>query len=292
MKNKREIIKSLLKKSKKRNCHSGQREEITSTLIPSLVRRGNRGGYYIFLAFVSFFIFHFSFLIGLSQGFDWQYSARMPSDSPITFIGACSEFDYSINTGSVNLSEKNIICTAFNNGTGLGWSLGGQIEHWQTGSIAFIGKLIFSNHSTTFKRQESVPEKDFDLVREFQLTSDLTYLDLELGIKSRIESTHLHIGGGVLLRLLLQNTNDYSWQVVSPAEYYQQHQLYNGTIKSYNNFLVSPFVSLGYDLNLGLGMYGTISYGISFPIMNQISNEEWRRWNAFISITVLRGVFF
>lgn len=248
--------------------------------------------FFIVKVVVLFFIFHFSFFIGFAQGFDWQYSARMPSDSPLTFIGACSEFDYSLNTGTVDLSEKNIICTAFNNGTGMGWRVGGQIEHWQTGSIALIGKLSFSDQSTTFKRQESEPEKSFNLVREFQLKSNLIYLDLEFGAKSRIESTHLHYGGGVLFRFLLKNTNDYSWQVVSPAEYYQQHQLFDGSIKSYNFLLVSPFISVGYDLNLGLGMYGTISFGISIPVMNQINNEEWRRWNAFVNLAVMRGVFF
>ena len=84
--------------------------------------------------YILFLFFFVPITFGFAQGFDWQYSPRLPFKFPYLFGGISYNPGYTLNHGNMYLQEleqtKLIDCCNFTNGTGFSNSFGLDIEYW------------------------------------------------------------------------------------------------------------------------------------------------------------------
>ena len=249
----------------------------------------------------SFYILTFIISCSLvyAQGFDWQYSARMPAESPVLFFGLAGEFNHMIHNGSLDFVEADCHCGAFNTGSGEGYTAGIAGEYWIDGLTAFTFSGLYNYSPGKFTVQaEPLPRVDGGvLLTEFDFDSKIAYLLLEPGIKYRIPGSHLHIGGGLQFGFLLTNSAVYKERIIGdenaplfPTNPPSKERILNGNISDLNNIILQPKIRLGYDLTYGLGMYATPNISIGIPILNTTKSSEWRRWTFSAGITVYWGL--
>ena len=226
-----------------------------------------------------------------SQGFDWQYSSRMPTSSPTLFVGVSPIINSSSDNGNINFFELNTPCTIFENGTGAGYGIGIKAEYWFSGLSAIYGNIFYSSTNHQFKKLDFQPRIIDTLITEYKLESNLYAIGLEFGVKHRLLNTHLHVGASLAITYLTDNSNNYTENVIAPIDFpWQSRTIYNGKLSDFNRLSLTPGITLGYDFNLGLGMYATPTASINFPLTSLTGDSEWRDWKFSFGISVMRGI--
>ena len=250
-----------------------------------------------------FFIFFFGQItLGFAQGFDWQYSARLPFKFPYLFGGVSYNSGYSQNHGKIYLQEleqtKMIDCCNFTNGTGFTNSFGLDIEYWQTGLLAFKGRLSYSVQTAKFSATPvTLPRIGYSVTYQNDLNSVLNYISLELQSKYRLYNSHFSFALGFETGLLVSNSLNATESIISPDyEHFidgsTQRTIYKGKMSNLSKINIIPKIYIGYDLNLGLSMYASPSFSVGFPLMNITQSAQWRAWHFDINISVYRGLLF
>ncbi len=248
----------------------------------------------ILIVFLFFNIVHLS----NAQGFDWQYSPRLPFNTPTLFLGVNYNLNYLIHNGYIDLRVGNAYCCTFNSGIGVGSGYGFQIENWQTGDIAIFGLInyiTFPGKFKAFDRPLKLPNGD-EVIYEHEFTSSLSYLMLDFGAKWRLLGTHIFVGGELKSGLLVGKSSKQIERIISP-DYFtfndgsQLKEISDGIITDVNTFVISPGVRIGYDLNLGKGYYVSPTFNVGFPMINiaKANSAEWLTWNFSFGITLFRG---
>lgn len=235
-----------------------------------------------------------------AQGFDWQYSARMPFESPVLFFGLTGEFNHLIHNGSLDLEEDTCHCGAYKTGQGEGYTAGLAGEYWLDGltAITFSAIYNYSPGKFTVKADPLPRENGGVLLTEYEFTSKIAYLLIEPGIKYRLVDSHFHIGGSIQFGFLLDNNAVHKEKIVgdkdapqfptNPPSY--ERILSTGRISELNSIFLQPKIRLGYDLTYGLGLYATPNISIGIPIFNLAKSSEWRRWSFSAGLTVYWGI--
>jgi hypothetical protein len=235
-----------------------------------------------------------------SQGFDWQYSARLPAGSPVFFAGLTGSFNLSNHYGAISLNEYTTECCTFAGGKGKGFDLGITSEYWFSGSTALTGGFSFIGLYSDFSRIDSVPRITDYLVSKYASSSSLYYLGLDIGLKQRLWDTHLWIGGELTAGYNIQSNSDDTETILAPSSFpindppwsNGKRTIFNGEIGTITNLLLIPKVKAGYDFSLGLGTYGSIFVAAGFPAQNLSTNGNWRFWNFQVGASVVKGIFY
>lgn len=245
----------------------------------------------IFIKILTFIIFY-SYL--QSQGFDWQYSARLPSTSPNFFTGINGNFSYLVHTGNIDLTERTNLCCNFNEGTGISSSFGILGEYWYNGLLAFNFGIFYNPLTANFSIQsEPLPRPSGYFISEYRYETKLAYLNFEPGVKYRISKSHFHFGGTIQFSLLLQNDSKYYEKVLEPKNWpWQERLITEGKVSNLNSIIIIPKLNIGYDFTFALSMYGTTYLSFGFPIMNITNSAEWRTWRFSAGISIFRGLFY
>lgn len=240
----------------------------------------------------------------LAQGFDWQYSARLPFKYPYFFGGLAVDAGYLSNYGNINLQEiekgGTYDCCNFANGKGLKTTIGISSEFWYTGELAFQGKLTYSSLSSSFISDGvSLPRIIVKDTVHFsnELKSTLKYLSLEIGGKHRLFNSHFSLGVSLETAFLVANNLSQTEKVVSPdywtySDGSQQRTISRGQISGISIINLIPKIKLNYDFNIGLGMYFTPEINLGLPLINVASKADWRTWQFNFSISILRGLLY
>lgn len=232
------------------------------------------------------------------QGFDWQYSARMPADSPVLFFGLNGEYNLIYNKTEIDLFEDHAPCSTFHNGWGGAIAIGLQSEYWTAGKLALFANIKYSRIDDRFRTNaSSIPLNDtVQLYTQYEFTSTLSYITIDAGVKYRLFNSHLFIGAGFQADVLIQQEAKHTEKVLSPDWYYfstvpptQSRIVSNGRISDINLIYIIPKVILGYDLNLGLSTYATIYAAAGLPVMDVTATAGWKRWTLTGGISILRG---
>ncbi len=243
-----------------------------------------------------------------SQGFDWQYSSRLPFRYPYLFAGLSGGFDYEMHETSLILAENNYDCCQFSDGSGFGTAIGLKSEFWLKGIWAVNVHLSYLTRRADFTAPGySVPFTVFDrqgkiighdtasFVNEMQ--SSLSYITLELGGKRRLFGTHLFAGASFEAGYLVTQKYTQTERVVSPSYFKyndgsQQRILRSYTIGNIRNFIFTPKLLLGYDIPLGLGLYTTPYVSVGFPLQNIAETGSWNIWSFNFGISILRSIAY
>jgi len=168
----------------------------------SFVKRG-WGIFHIFIFKICIFFLIYSFNQLYSQGFDWQYSSRMPSAFPYLYLGIGAGLNSNMNISSINNIDNCVICGSFTGGTGSSQIFSFSAEYWISGLTALIANINYNQNNLTMESQPyTVPTQTHNMISVYRLESEFSYLALDLGAKTRLFDTHLFVGGSLSFGLL------------------------------------------------------------------------------------------
>jgi hypothetical protein len=233
------------------------------------------------ILFLFFLLNQFSY----SQGFDWQYSPRLPFETPNLFIGVDLFSTYNMNSSDFVICEKDIVCDTFNKGAGIGYSAGLKLESWTSAVFSYFvcanylyipGKFIKENN---FVYNPDVGDK----VLEYEYFYSQYSIGAEIGCKYRMNFILPHLFSGISIRGLYQiNAKDeFILRKVSEADWINQEIYFTDFDgPEFSEFILMPELKLGYDLNMGLGSYSSLYLAAGVPLYSYISKSDGslRRW--------------
>ncbi|MBK9247090.1 MAG: hypothetical protein IPM69_03020 [Ignavibacteria bacterium] len=245
------------------------------------------------LTFVGIFILVLS-QNSFAQGFDWQYSSRLPSPYPRLFLGGSISGIYAFHTADIYSLGEEYRCGDYKKGIETGMTFSGVGEYWVTGMVAVQGMIGYKTSTTRFTA-ETEPEpfrrngEEFELIREFAMDVYQKVLSIEAVVKYRIERTHAHLGVGIKTDFVLASTAEQTETILSPVEFTQSIKDPNGIqpLNGFQGLLLSPLISAGYDAELGKGFYATPRISISLPLMNKTSAADWTSIDISGGISIL-----
>ncbi len=231
-----------------------------------------------------------------SQGFNWQYSYREPTQGPNLFIGGVADYLYFDHTGEFFLFENETVCCPYKGGTGNGFRLGLKAEYWWQGNTAFNVSMSYVKAGGKFTSLQEYPRiNNIIQVVEFAYNSDLRYIEFDFAAKRRLFDSHFY--GEVALGFMykVSDNSTHIERVVSPAELpfsdgSTEREFPYREISGLRKFNFLPAINIGYDLNLGDNLYASICTGIKIPIMSQSGNNSWNRWQTGVSVSVYWGI--
>ncbi len=234
----------------------------------------------------------------LSQGFDWQYSARLPSSYPTLFLGVNASGSFHTFSGDINYLQGVVLCGTFHNGDGKGFAGGIQADKWLDESWAVSGSLryemmsgLFESNGDTLARAPGAQP----VILAYEIESDFSYVSLDLGARYRpVVSSKLFVGAGVQAGYLLSNSTVQRQRIVSPASQRfsdgSQEQSLADNIVGFNSLYVGGRVTAGIDLPLGKSLYASPSVYAAFPLTSMASDTPWQRVSVGVQVSVLYGL--
>ncbi len=247
---------------------------------------------------VLFFLFFITTLPLKPQGFDWQYSPRMPAAYPDYYIGINGEVNFLQHEGKIHFFENMVMCESFRSGKGSGVNLGFAAEYWSSGSIAFFGKIAWVDAPGEFKIKSVLPRVTSDFISEYSFSTSLKFVAAGAGTKWRLFGSHFFAAALVNMQFLVSNSNIYKEKILSPNDYFstepptQERTIAEGRISSFQNFQFSPHIRIGYDAQLGKSTYTSLYFSAGIPLTNLIDNEDWKIWSFSLGINIFRGFNF
>lgn len=235
-----------------------------------------------------------------SQGFDWQYSARMPSSYPTLFLGVTGSGSFHTFSGDINYLQGVVLCGTFRNGDGKGFSGGVQVDKWLDGSWAVSGAVRYEAMSGTFDSDGDTlaraPNTPPTIVG-YEIESSFSYASLDLGVRYRpIALSKIFIGAGVQAGLLLSSSTVQRQRIISPASQRfsdgSQEQSLADNIVGFSSFYAGGRVSAGFDLPIGRSLYASPAVYAAFPLTSMANDTPWQRVSVGVQVSVLYGLMF
>lgn len=252
--------------------------------------------------------FVFATIIMHAQGFDWQYSSRLPFNYPYIFAGLSGDFGYAMYDTDLDLSEGMGDCCKYSSGTGLSYGFGLNGEYWLNGLWTVNIKISYSTNKASFSAPgESLPFSVFDAKGkiighdtasfENEMTSTLNYLTFQIGTKYRLFKTHLFVGAAVEAGWLANQKITQTETVVSPSYFRYNDGSKKRTLGLYKisdiqDFVIIPKLLLGYDIPLVSGIYTTPYISVSFPMQNIARDGLWSTWDFRFGLSFVRAVAY
>lgn len=229
-----------------------------------------------------------------SQGFNWQYSSRLPFESPNLFIGLEGNYSITNSTGEFPFLENRWTCCEFNEGTGSNVKFGINSEYWISGSSALKAGVFYSTFIGDFSTITEYPASiNGGYLEQFKYSFETIQhqMNLRLGYKYKLLPTHLSIITSLNIDYLFFEDNQSSESRIGPVDKVAPYtrSIPEGRIKGIRNIYLSPEIGLAYDVNLGNGLYSSIQLLADLPIMSFSSAAEWRKWQYGIGIAIYKG---
>lgn len=239
-----------------------------------------------------------------SQGFDWQYSARLPVNNPIRFYGIELASGYTSHVASLDYLEKGtgIKCCTYERGNGIPYGVLVAGDYWLEPDVSIQGGLGLLVRSVSLTSDpQSYPSVGLDSIvtfvsSEYVFQGSLTYLTAQAALRYRILGTHLNVGGGVKLLLKLAESQTQIDRVIGPDNYYfdgnpptKEKDLEATLLNDASGIVIEPFVSLGYDLSIRRGMYLTPTVTVGGPVTSLSKTQPWRSLDLGFSIRLMNA---
>jgi len=248
--------------------------------------------------FATFLLLLAAVLPSAGQGFDWQYSARVPTPSPIRFLGGEVMSGWTVHTGSLPYlqSDLGLECCRYENGVGLPISVGVGGEYWVTGDVALMGTVgyrgqgaVFTTDGDTLPRAGKPP-----VITQYELSARLHYATVVAGAKMRLFETHVTVGLGVRLMVSIGSSSTQQEQVVQPSDYTFENgstvvTLTTTSLNDLKPFIVIPYLQLGYDISIAQGMYLSPSFSLGLPLMSVTSGTSWHMTDLGVGVRLMKG---
>lgn len=236
----------------------------------------------------------------LSQGFDWQYSPRLPFRIPKLFVGITGTSSVIAYSGNLNLYESFVNCSKFQSGKGFAYSFGIHGEYWFTHSIAFnigLDYQKFNGNLVTPGDSFPILIRNQILMGKVENTLDMSYsyFNIIVGVKNRLFTTNFFVGATFDFGVKLSTKYSVSEKVISPPEYHftdgsQARQIFDGRLSDLSFFKISPALNFGYDAILLLGVYASPMVSFEIPLFNYSKEDRLRLMKITAGITIYKGI--
>lgn len=239
------------------------------------------------------FFFFSAVLPLMSQGFDWEYSARMPSDYPRDFYGGSLVASACYNSADFTFTEELIPCCNFGSGAGAIFSAGLSGEFWfDNGYEAISADLFLTLSYSRYTTRATWPTVNYDVTYEFIFEPIPSYAESRICYKRRIGDTRFSFSAGGTVSLLISESNTYSEKIVSPdfetfADGTRKRVISDGASAPYRTFNLLPVIAVGYDMDFGKSRYGSAEIFTSFPLMSRIKDENLRQFAVGVRFKAL-----
>jgi hypothetical protein len=221
-----------------------------------------------------------------SQGFDWQYSARLPFETPVFFIGLTGEADFTRSFASLPLTERDYRpCCDFKDRWGFSGSAGMNFEYWMRDYSIFT-KVMFGYYETVFD-EKGIPypmRYDNPFQSEYKISTYIKQIIIEPGIRYRLFDTYLSLNGSLRASFIINN----SYHVSDSKAIVDD--TYSPRIPDLNSIYLQLHVGLGYDFSTGLGNYSTISIYSGLPITGLSQKGSWYPMSIGLGFTYNNGI--
>lgn len=234
-----------------------------------------------------------------SQGFDWQYSFRLPYKIPDKFIGFNLNYSINKNTGNFEFMEDYIPCCKYNSGNGYSLNFGIAYENWINPLGALTININYSTTNSSFNQTIQIPRSDgindYYSIYKYEMDEKRTNLNLLAKYKHRLFKSHLSANLGVDVMYFLGSNATHTEEIIAPETETFINQTRKRIIKKgiygdYNKFGLSLVLGLCYDYSIYRGYYASISSAIHIPITKIIQNQDWKEWKFVFSITILKSI--
>ena len=227
----------------------------------------------------------------LSQGFDWQYSARLPFEVPNFFIGLDGSASMNINSTDFNICDNNIPCDTFNTGSGIGFSGGIKFEYWANFDVSYFTNISISYKTESFKNENLfyyLPEIG-NKILEYEYIRKEYIPELEFGIKYRMRFLLPHLFSALSFNtgFIVSTEEELILRKVSTADWLAEEiHFKNFQALDLSSVIFTPHIKIGYDFNTGLGSFSSFYFDIGIPFQNRYSAGKWQTttFSAGVSI--------
>ncbi len=244
-----------------------------------------------------------------AQGFNWQYSARMPSDYPTLFLGFSASGNLLDYAGLLAHDEKrrDIIrdeivcqdCGRFDDGAGEALAFGLRAEHWYSESLAFNLGLRFERLS--FSASEELPPQPHqeigDILTELEFSAVNYYLLIDCYAKQRLFDSFFSVAGGLEAGLLLSESVREVQKITNPPEAFfddggqlLQEREVIGNLTAMAGLKLNAVFLIGIDLPLARGFYANPSLLLTVPLLDQARDAAWKASGLGLQINLLYGM--
>lgn len=233
-----------------------------------------------------------------SQGFDWQYSSRLPFTHPKFFLGGFASVGVIANSGKFSFLEDFIPCCDYEAGDGKVYKTGMLVEFWESGNLALNGAISLSYNSSRFTTIIEVPRSDGiqDYLSKYQyiLDESRSYLGAEFGAKYRLYETHFSVGGSLGFDYKIYSSANHRERIIAPStetfiDGSTERVITNGIIGKYYGLMVTPQIYANYDVSLGIGYYSSVKLFATLPLMSVVQDENWQEWKLGLSFQILKS---
>lgn len=230
------------------------------------------------------------------QMFDWQYSVRLPFNSPKLFIGGGAAAVYGIHSvQDFRAVNEEFRCGNYTSGTGVGFAIFGAGEYWYQANAAVGGRIEFASIAGKFTTQvPAVPFKlngeVLELRREFALSTKMSVISFEGYAKWLLPGTHIHAGAGMAMGLIIGHEFSQSESIISPEEYAAEIQYGQSDTENIAALSLRPSLRFGYDAEISRGIYATPFLSLGIPLTSASSASGWRFWTVSAGVQMTFGV--
>jgi len=239
-----------------------------------------------------------------SQGFDWQYSARFPVNSPTRFYGLELGGSYGVFQGSLDYIElaTGFPCCTYDAGRGTHIRGAVTIDSWLTPVVSLQLGIGLDVRSTALTSDlQTVPRRtgnDITVVTtQYELDGTVTYGHLSGAVRYRLFDSHLNVGLGtrILVRLATP-TVEQRERILGPEDQYftgnppsKVANLPSAVITDASALVIEPFVLVAYDISLMRGMYMSPTLTVGMSLNSLSSTQTWRTLDVGMAIRLVRA---
>jgi hypothetical protein len=247
-----------------------------------------------------------------AQGFNWQYSAREPTNYPTLFLGASGSFSFAQHFSALQNIElrddgSTCACGVYQRGTGTMTDAGLYAEKWlESGDVALTAGIRYEIRQARFSYVKNngpwigAPGRPpQDLITQWSLDSDVRSVVAEFGGKYKFFPLHLFASASLQAGYALVQRSSQQEIKVSPAEHPFQPVSVQGNFPALNRFMLGGKLAVGWDVPLARGLYASPSVFVAAPATSaaqQINSSStnssanvWRWLQYGLQVSIVYG---
>ena len=255
----------------------------------------------MFKYFVIIFFLFISSVCSIAQGFDWQWSARVPIENPRNYYGINANYGLDYSIGAISFKENNVPAPDFIDANGNNLGIGINYTYWeQYNRYAIYGIFRYNNFKLSSYSIDNVPINN-DIIAQYKVSLDYNFhlLTLQGGINYRLLESHLLIGAGIEIGAIINNSFSANEEILGPPEVppfstnppSYKREITAGKFKELNNLFLKPQIRVSYDLELGRGSYVEPNVCFSIPLWSMFSGDKVRHYSILFGINYYTSFF-
>ena len=233
------------------------------------------------------------------QGFDWEYSARLPYKIPRAFIGAGYSYGYNQSFGNFPFYENNVYSLNFKNGTGSMNQFNIAFQYWEKPIIAIFGNVFYRKMQSDFSHTMTYPRSNGSdnwlVTYRTQMQSSRDYLGISFGGKYRLLSSYFSVGAQITSQFILSSSSNATEEIISPDfEHYIDgstgREIKNAQLPDFRNFQLQPEIFVAYDFSIANGLYIQSTLRMQIPLFNETSTDKYYDLPVGIEISIFKNL--